>query len=359
MPIRKHRGFCPYPINREPNQTAAKEMASAIKAWTFTHEGYPAALRLSSFPSPTGPPSPTELRIRVRAAALNPVDIQLMNLPIWPYLPTYFAPAEKGIAEDFSGVVETAGNDSGFKAGDEVFGITFSPVSGTLQETISIDAKASVVVPKPTEWSWEQAAALPLVWLTARTTIAAVEPYIRNKKVAVLGGSSSTGLYAVYLAKARGWTVIASCSGRNAEFVQNMGAAEIIDYTTSSVPKKVKAFQPDAIIDCVGGTECLTLAKRYVTIVGDKTSRTSMGGNLIYYWNPQMLLRTLLGKAGFGVSYDCVNLEFNKNFLEETLRLPKNKIVIDSTFGFSEVKEAFERLNTGRARGKVVVKVVE
>jgi NADPH:quinone reductase-like Zn-dependent oxidoreductase len=104
-------------------------MASATKAWTYGHEGYPAAVRFSSLPAPTGPPGPTELRIRVRAAALNPVDIQLMNLPIWPYLPTYFAPAEKGIGDDFSGVVETAGHDSGFKAGDEVLRyLSFSTV---------------------------------------------------------------------------------------------------------------------------------------------------------------------------------------------------------------------------------------
>jgi len=229
---------------------------------------------------------------------------------------------------------------------------------GTMQQLAVIDTKTSAVTLKSSDWSWQEAASLPLVWLTARTTIAAVEPYITSrKKIAVLGGSSSTGMYAVHIAKSRGWSVISSCSGRNADFVTSMGADEIIDYTSSSVPERVKAFAPDAIIDCVGGTGCIGLAKRYVTIVGDKTSRATMGGAAIYLWHPRMLLRMLLGRTGLGNPYDCVNLELNAKYLEETLRLPREKITIDSIFEFDQVPDAFERLNTARTRGKVVVRI--
>lgn len=219
--------------------------------------------------------------------------------------------------------------------------------------------KSSVVVKKPSSWSWEQASALPLVWLTARTTVDAVEPdVVKTKKVAVLGGSSGVGMYSVYLAAQRGWDVLATCSGRNAEFVKSMGASTVVDYTSTSVSDAVKQFAPDAIIDCVGGTECLNLTKRYVTIVGDKTSRASMGGAAIYYWYPRMLLRNLMGKYGLSaLKYDCVNLQFKKDWLEETLELPLDKIIIDSTWKFDQTKEAFERLNTSRARGKVVVSI--
>jgi len=327
-----------------------------MKAWTYDHRGYPKALKPSTLPEPQAP-GPTEIHVRVKAAAINPVDTQLMNIPLWPYLPTALVAAEKGIAEDFSGIVSAAGPSSGYKPGDEVFGISMAITTGTLQEIAVVDTATAVVLPKPSDWSWEQAAALPLVWLTARTTIAAVEPYVKNKKIAILGGSSSTGMYAIYLAKQRGWSVITSCSGRNAGFVREMGAADIIDYTTSSVPERVEAFAPDAIIDCVGGTECLGLAPRYVTIVGDKTSRMVMGGAAIYLWNPQMLIRSWLGRSGLSYAYDCVNLELKRPFLEETLRMPKERIVVDSTYEFGQVREAFERLNTGRARGKVVVRV--
>ena len=90
-----------------------------IRAWTFAHEGYPKALRRSTLPSPSIPAA-TEIHVRVKAAALNPVDIQLMNLPVWRIIPESLVPSNKGIGEDFSGIVEAAGKHSGFDVGDEV-----------------------------------------------------------------------------------------------------------------------------------------------------------------------------------------------------------------------------------------------
>ncbi|KAF3063537.1 Reticulon-4-interacting protein 1, mitochondrial [Daldinia childiae] len=328
-----------------------------MKAWTWTRGGYPGALQQSTLPSDTGPLKSSEIRVGTKAASINPVDVQLMSYPLISHLPAFLVPPQKGVGEDFSGVVEEAGSNSGFKIGDEVLGITPFLPGGTLQETTQIDTKVSAVVRKPTGWSWDQAAALPLVWLTARTTIARAESHVKSGKIVILGGSSSCGTYAVYLAKQRGWTVKASCSGRNADFVRSMGADDIIDYTTTNVPEQVKAFAPDAIIDFVGGTECLGISKAYVTVVGDKTDRLSPGGRYIYLWNPQMLLRAVVGKIGLGQSYTCINLEFSTSFLKELLDLPKDKIVIDSVFEFDQVKEAFDKLNTGRVRGKLVINV--
>ncbi|KAK3389216.1 alcohol dehydrogenase [Podospora didyma] len=334
-------------------------MGQEIAAWTYTHGGFPKALHQSRLTLDASPLKPTEIRVRVKAASLNPVDAQMMGFPLWPYLPSFVMPTHKGVAEDFSGVVEDAGKDSGFSAGDEVLGLGPFLPTGTLQEMIRVDTKVSVVVPKPADWLWEQAAALPLVWITAQTTIDLVAPYVKSSggKIAVLGGSSSCGMYAVHIAKQRGWSVIASCSGRNAGFVRGMGADEMVDYKTTSVAERIKAYAPDAIIDVVGGTECLGIAKRYVTVVGDKTNRMTMGGRNIYLWNPQMLIRALAGRVGLGRSYTCVNLEPKASVLQEVLQIPKEKIVIDSMFEFGQVKEAFERLNTGRTRGKVVVRI--
>lgn len=222
-----------------------------------------------------------------------------------------------------------------------------------------MDVNAAVISKKPSSWTWAQAAALPLVWLTARTTIDAVESDItKNKKLVVLGGSSGVGMYVVYLAAERGWDVLATCSGRNTEFVRGMGASKVVDYTTTSVTEEVKNFAPDAVIDCVGGTDCLYLTNRYVTIVGDKTSRLSMGGEKIYPFYPRMWIRNLMGRWGLSsLKYDCVNLKFRKDWMEQTFKLPNDNITIDSTWKFDQAKEAFERLNTGRARGKVVVTV--
>ncbi|KAF2218844.1 hypothetical protein BDZ85DRAFT_64884, partial [Elsinoe ampelina] len=204
---------------------------------------------------------------------------------------------------------------------------------------------------------------LPLVFLTARTCITAITPYLPrtnpHPRVAILGGSSATGIYTIHLARKKSWTLLSTCSSRNTSFVRSLGADTVVDYTSSSssVPDALRAFDPDAIIDCVGGTQCLGLAPRYVTIVGDKTSRADMGGALTYLWNPRMVVRSLLGKVGLGPSYDCVNLEVKGRFLEEALGLDAEGIAVDSVFGFGEVREAFARLDTGRARGKVVVSV--
>lgn len=138
-----------------------------------------------------------------------------------------------------------------------------------------------------------------------------------NKRVVVLRGSSATGMYTVMLAKRRGWKVLSTCSGRNVDFVKLMGAEDIVDYTQQSIPERVKAFELDVIVDCVGGTECLNIAKRYVTIVGDKTGRSTMGGSMIYFTHPRMVLRWLRGKYGYGEKYDCTILDQKKEYLEE------------------------------------------
>lgn len=104
---------------------------------------------------------------------------------------------------------------------------------GTLCEAAHLPVVSTTVVKKLEEWSHVQAASLPLVWLTARTCIACVEPYVKDtpgKRLVVLGGSSATGMYTIFMVKARGWKVLTSCSGRNADFVTNtMGAGEGVE----------------------------------------------------------------------------------------------------------------------------------
>lgn len=330
-------------------------MAEA-KLWVNTRGGYPACLKQTT-KSPPAQLAPTQVQMRIRAAALNPVDVQLMNLPFWS-LP--FLGYEKGVGCDMAGTILRVGPEvKHLKEGDEVMGLHLNPGGvGALAEVETFDINTTPLVKKPQDWSWQQAAALPLVWLTARTSIESVASYVnQTKTVAVLGGSSSTGIYSVWLAKQRGWRVVASCSGKNTDFVRSIGADETVDYTKESVRDSVKAAKPDAIIDCVGGTECLGIAKRFVTIVGDKTSRSLMGGSFSYLITPMMNIRWALGRLGLGEVYDCIELKGEVAWLEEAKKLSRDKIFIDSEFGFNDAKQAFERLNTGRARGKVIVNI--
>lgn len=287
-----------------------------------------------------------------------------MNLPLYS-LPYLNGPKVAG--RDFAGTVLAAGDGTDFQKGDEVFGISTVPNgTGSLTEVVDVDLKAGACfIKKPKHLSWAQAASLPLVYLTARTVIEKCMPFMKastpaDNKLVVLGGSSSTGIYIIEIARSLGWTILASCSSRNVDFVEGLGASEIVDYTTSptAVVDAIKKFSPNAIADCVGGIDCIGLAPQYVTIVGDKTSRSTMGGSLLYFTSPRMVLRWLLGYVGIGNSYECIVLDQRKEWLEETLKLdPDKDIIIDSVFDFSRAKDAFERLDTGRARGKVVVEI--
>lgn len=338
-------------------------MASTkVKTWVYTNAGYPQTLELRETDLPAQP-APHHILLQVKAAALNPVDIQLMNVP-FNSVPGLNSP--KIPARDVSGVVLAAAPDSGFQKGDEVMGISMNFAgTGFLTEVSHVDTSSACIIKKPTSTNWEQAASLPLVWLTARTSIEKCVPFLKKanaleNRLVVLGGSSGTGLYTVRIARERGWTVLSTCSGRNIDFVKGLGANEVVDYTTApdAVTEAVRKFRPDAIIDCVGGTDCIGLAPQYVTIVGDKTSRSSIGGSALYYTHPRMVLRWLLGYLGLGNSYECIVLEAKQEWLDESTKLQgEDQIIIDSVFDFDRAKEAYERLDTGRARGKVVVKL--
>jgi NADPH:quinone reductase-like Zn-dependent oxidoreductase len=346
------------------------------RAWTYTGGGYPAGLKSTVVEVPRGCElkglwSTPHMLVNIQACALNPVDIQMINF-LSSLIPLKSYQAEKGVACDFSATV-SAGGRTGFMKGDEIFGLTMKPYKyggGALSEMAELDMSNTVAVKKPAEWSWQQAAAIPLVWLTARTCIANVEDYVEQsagKRLAVLGGSSATGMYTIMLAKKRGWKVITTSSAKNKDFVTStLGADQHVDYTSvSSVRSAVQAFEPDAVVDCVGGTECVGLpsSRRYITIVGDKTGRTQMGGPATYYnplsWHtPFQWARWARGQLGLGESYDVVMLDMKKEWLEEAKEtLAPEQIFIDSEFAFDDALKAFERLNTGRARGKVVIDV--
>lgn len=337
------------------------------KAWTFTTGGYPSSLKLSSITPPSkNEVKPNHVLVKIHAAALNPVDIQIMNLPFWS-VPLPMFQSEKTLCSDFSGTVVQGGEGCGFSEGDEVFGVNmkpFDPCAGTLSEVAHLAVGPTCLTRKKKEWTHNQAAGLGCVYLTARTCVERVAPYVdssSSKRVVILGGSSACGIYCIPIAKKRGWKVLSTCSGRNADFVHNtLGADEVVDYTKQNIREEVQKFKPDAIIDNVGGTECIGLSRYYLTIVGDKTTREKMGGPLTYYLSfaPMQWIRWAKGRIGIGERYDVIALDTKPEYLEEAKEtLSNDNIIIDSTFAFEDVKQAYERLNTGRARGKIIVEV--
>lgn len=338
---------------------------TSADAWVYK-DAYPQGLKQGKISIPK--PDDDKVIVEVNACALNPVDIQTMNL-------ARKNPAEKGkewgIVCDFSGKVVHA---KGFSKGDEVFGISFSAFTplrtGTLAKVAVLDASKTCLINKPVSWTDEQASALPLVWLTAKKCVEDVKPFLtksgqNEKRVVVLGGSSAVGIYTIILAKKLGWKVLSTSSSRNKEFLQNeLKVDQHVNYTSDDVRAKATAFKPQAVIDCVGGTECIGIPGnlRYISIVGDKTGRGTMGGPYTYYdWSaPAYLIsqwvRWAKGCVGLGESYDVVILDPKREWLEEsTTTISPDSIFIDSVFPFEKAKEAFQRLDTGRAKGKVVI----
>ncbi|OQO07449.1 hypothetical protein B0A48_07146 [Cryoendolithus antarcticus] len=345
-----------------------------VKAWTYVSGGYPNGLKQSTVrvPRPNdikGLGTTAHMLIRLKACALNPVDIQMINLnsSLTPAAPKK---QEKGVVCDFAGIVE-AGGRTGFIKDEEVFGLTLNPAKyggGSLAGMAEYDMANTVAVKKPKDWSWAKAAAISLVWLTARTCIEDVNAKVEDeegKRIAVLGGSSAAGIYVILLAKKRGWNVIATSSGKNKDFItKTLGADEHVDYTAvKSVRAAVEAFKPVAVIDCVGGTECVGLpsSKKYISIVGDKTGRSSMGGPYTYYnplsyHAPVQWARWAKGQVGLGEAYDVVMLKMKREWLEEVKEtLTPDQIFVDSEFDYDDALKAFERLNSGRCVGKVVI----
>ncbi|KAJ9103640.1 hypothetical protein QFC19_004215 [Naganishia cerealis] len=401
------------------------------KAFQFTKQG-PLSASLEPVERPVPEPQPDQVVVKILAAALNPVDVQLSSssdkilgmMDVQPASPSN--PKVPGM--DFSGTIHAVGSNidsSRFKIGDEVFGLALDVMgNGTLQQYLAMtpapaddSAHSHVVLKKPSQLTHVQAAALPLVYSTIYTgfvhhghltypseaTHNQQQPtsqppenrHSNGKSVLVLGGSGGTGTMAIQFAKQIpevNGRIVTTCSAKNASFVKSLGAAEVrsfqifrraltralllatalitylhvkvIDYTTQDVLEAAlnSQYAPfDLVYDCVGGADLISHLDKllvndaedpkrgvYVTIVGDKTGRDSMGGPITNDLNPVQKERQ---------RYVCMMLEASTIQFETmyTFLERDGQVLIDSTFGLKDAAKAYARLESARAVGKVVV----
>ena len=358
--------------------TAPFDHLLQCKAWVYQEQGpLPETLRSTSVSLDTRLGS-NEVMVEVKAVGLNPVDMQLANLPQW--IATWILAAgvrkAKVPGADFSGVIRQIGRSvTKYKIGDEVFGLNVSITgNGCLSQYIKLLETMPTMTMKPSGLSHVEAAAVPLVFLTAYTALHGWAGFTDRdegdtQKVLILGASGGVGHIACQLARAMNKSIVATCSSRNIDFVRSLGVQQVIDYTTDDVVTASSRFGPyDAILDCVGGTQFIPhlnadLLKPhgagYLTVVGDKTSRDALGGMICYLFNPAMILRSFKSLLGCGPRYYCINLSLTRENTTQMVRMLQAGLIrptIDSVFGFREqVKQAYEYLDTGRVRGKVVI----
>jgi NADPH:quinone reductase-like Zn-dependent oxidoreductase len=203
---------------------------------------------------PTPVPGPGQLLVRVRATALNPLDIKLVTGAMKEFMPVQH-PFILGF--DAAGTVEAVGAGvTGYAPGDEVVAFTDQAVA----EYTAVDAGPSVAH-RPADVDIERAAALPVAALTALQLVetAKLGP---GKSVLVVGATGGVGTYAVQLAAQTGADVWATARPDEADFVRGLGAAHAVDYTATSVAEAV-GDGVDVVIDLVNaGPGVLAAAAR-------------------------------------------------------------------------------------------------
>jgi NADPH:quinone reductase-like Zn-dependent oxidoreductase len=278
--------------------------------------------------------------IEVHASSVNPVDGIVQAGYLKEMMPITF-PFTMGF--DVSGVVLEVGEQvSKFKIGDEVFSRPNGMQAGTIAEFSVI--KEEELALKPSNISHQEAASIPLVGLTAFQAMVTKANLQKGQKILIHAGSGGVGTLAIQIAKHLGAFVATTTSGSNTEMVKNLGADIVIDYKTQNFEDEIKDY--DVVFDMMGGdimNRSFKVLKKGGCLVSIKSFEDSKG----------------LAKQ-YGLKFESFFMWPSGEMLKQLAQLISDgalKPVIDRTFSIDQLKEAYDYLNTGRAKGKIVIEV--
>ncbi len=304
-----------------------------------------------------------DVLVEVHAAGLNKLDSKLRDGEFKLILP-YRLPLILG--NDVAGVVVRVGRSvRRFKPGDEVYARPHDERIGTLAHFIAMN-EADVAV-KPKNLTMEEAASIPLVGLTAWQVLIGRANLQKGQRVLIHAGSGGVGTFAIQLAKHLGATVATTTSAANGDLVRSLGADVVIDYKTQDFEKVLKGY--DVVLNSLDkdtldkSLDVLKPGGKLISISGppDVQFAREQGSN----WFLQQVMRLLSfgirRKAKHhGVEYSFVFMRANGEQLSQITSLIESAVirpVMDRVFPFDATHEALTYLDTGRVRGKVVVKV--
>ncbi|WP_413670148.1 NADP-dependent oxidoreductase [Mucilaginibacter sp. Mucisp86] len=317
--------------------------------------------RIGQIPVPV--PQQDEVLIEVHATAINLLDSKIRNGEFKLILP-YKTPFVLG--HDVAGVVTKVGaRVQQFKVGDEVYARPADHHIGTFAEFIAI--KEADIALKPKKLSMEEAASIPLVGLTAWQALIEKGNLKKGEKVFIQAGSGGVGTFAIQLAKHLGATVATTTSAANIELVKSLGADVIIDYKKDDFEKALHDY--DLVLNSQDGKtleKSLRILKpdgKLISISGppDPDFAEEIGAP----WFVKLIMRLLSSgvrkkakqlKVGFSFLF----MKANGAQLKEITSLINSGTIIpvvDKVFPFESIKEAMAYVESGRAKGKVVVKI--
>ncbi|CAI8715308.1 NADPH:quinone reductase [Pseudomonas sp. IT-196MI5] len=332
-----------------------------MKAFIIDRYGKKAALRATEIPEPEL--GKDDVLVQIHAAGVNPLDLKIRDGEFKMILP-YRMPLVLG--NDLAGVVVRVGSGvQQFKAGDEVYARPDDNRIGAFAEFIAIDQRSLAI--KPKGLTMEEAASIPLVGLTAWQALVEKANLKKGQKVLIHAGSGGVGTLAIQLAKHLGATVATTTSTANVEWVKRLGADIVIDYRKDDFEKILHDY--DVVLNSLG-TETLEKSLRIL----------KPGGKLISISGPPDVdFAKSAGLSGFlklvmrllsygirkkakrrGVSYSFLYMRASGEQLRKITALIDSRVirpVVDRVFPFESTPEALAYVETGRAKGKVIVKV--
>jgi len=324
-----------------------------MNAITHCEYGGPEVLKLEQVEKPIL--NDNQVLVRVRAASVNPLDLTIKGPLLLRPLFGLRKPKETRLGVDYAGVVEAVGkNVTNFSGDDEVFG----GKTGAFAEYICVLADRAVVL-KPANITFEQAAAVPVAAITALQGLRDKGRIRAGQKVLINGASGGVGTFAVQIAKSFGTEVTGVCSTRNVDLVRSIGADHVIDYTKEDFTKGNQRY--DLIYDLVGNHSFSE--RRRILNPNGICVMAGLGGAGWHEGFASRLLGELNGylRSRFTTQkFIAYIAQFNKadmSILADLMQSGKVTPVIDRTFKFSETADALRYLETGHARGKVVVAV--
>jgi len=313
-----------------------------MKAFMSEKYGPPEMLRMAEVEQPT--PAADEVLVKVLAVSVNPADWRSMRAK------PFFSRATLGLLRpkhripgvDIAGRVEAVGSDvTQFTPGDEVYANLLDHGSGGFAEYVSVPVE--VMSFKPANLSFEEAAAVPMAGVTALQGLRHHGEIQAGQRVLINGASGGIGTFAVQIAKSYGSEVTGVTSTRNIDLVGSLGAAHVVDYTTTEFGS---GRRYDLILDTIGNLSVRDLRRALAeggkaAVVGFTSVAKLIG----------VSLRGGRDVAMVSAHVATTDLEFLSNLIEAGKVRPQ----IDRRYPFAEIPAAISYLEQGHARGKVVV----